>query len=81
MWINISGWIGAVMVLSAYFLVSTRRVSGDSVLFQLLNLVGSALIIVNSFHFGAFPSVVVNGVWILIAVYSLLLIRSRKRRS
>lgn len=80
MWINVCGWIGAIMVLSAYFLVSTRRVSGDSVFFQLLNLIGSALIIVNSFHFGAFPSVVVNGVWILIAVYALVRMGGGKRR-
>jgi len=69
--INIVGWTGGAMVLLAYFLVSTGKVKGDSVFYQLLNLVGSALIIVNSFHFGAFPSVAVNGVWILIAVFAL----------
>jgi len=70
--INVVGWTGGALVLAAYFLVSTGRVKGDSVLYQLLNLVGSALIIANSFHFGAFPSVAVNGVWILIAAYALL---------
>ncbi|MBM3312028.1 MAG: hypothetical protein FJY80_11025 [Candidatus Aminicenantes bacterium] len=69
--INVVGWTGGALVLAAYFLVSTGRVKGDSVLYQLLNLVGSALIIANSFHFGAFPSVAVNGVWILIAAYAL----------
>ena len=71
MLIQIAGWAGAAMVLAAYFLVSTKRLPGDSVLFQLLNLFGSALILLNSFHFGALPSVGVNCVWILIAAYSL----------
>lgn len=70
--INILGWTGGVLVLAAYFLVSTRKVEGDAVFYQVLNLVGSALIIVNSFHFGAFPSAGVNGVWIAIAVFALL---------
>jgi hypothetical protein len=76
--ISILGWSGAGMVLLAYFLVSTKRLEGDSVVFQFLNLVGSALIIVNSLHYGALPSVAVNGVWILIAAYSLY--RSRRSR-
>jgi len=75
--INVVGWTGGALVLLAYFLVSTRRVGGDSAFYQLLNLVGSALIIVNSFHFGAYPSVAVNGVWILIAAYALLSPRPR----
>ncbi len=72
MLINILGWTGAAMVLAAYFLVSTKRLEGDSVLFQVLNLFGSALIFLNSLHFGAYPSVGVNGVWMLIAVFALV---------
>jgi hypothetical protein len=78
MLIQIAGWAGAAMVLAAYFLVSTKRLPGDSFLFQFLNLFGSALILINSFHFGALPSVVVNGVWILIAAFSLY--RARRPR-
>ncbi len=71
MLIQIAGWAGAAMVLAAYFLISTKRLPGDAFLFQFLNLFGSALILLNSFHFGALPSVVVNGAWILIAAFSL----------
>lgn len=75
--IDIFGWSGVVALLAAYILVSTRKLEGDSVPYQALNLGGSALLIVNSFYFGALPSVGVNAVWICIAIFALL----RKQRS
>ena len=64
--------MGVCALLVAYGLVSTRRIEGDSVAYQLLNLAGAALLIVNSFYYGALPSVGINLVWIGIAVYTLV---------
>jgi hypothetical protein len=69
--IDIVGWVGAVALLMAYIFVSTRRMEGDSASYQLLNLGGSAFLMVNSFFYGAYPSSVVNIVWISIAVFTL----------
>lgn len=69
--INIIGWTGTAMLLLAYGLVSTKKLEGDSLTYQWLNLVGSALLIANSFHFGAYPSVFVNLFWIGIAIFAL----------
>lgn len=77
--IDIVGWFGVVTLLVAYALVSTRKLEGDSFLYQLLNLVGSALLILNSFYYGAFPSVGINLAWIAIA--ALTLTRHRRIRS
>ncbi|HJW82993.1 MAG TPA: hypothetical protein VJ754_01695 [Anaerolineae bacterium] len=74
--IDITGWVGVAALLVAYALVSTKRLAGDSTAYQLLNLLGSALLIVNSFYYGAYPSVGVNIAWVGIAVYVL----TRKRR-
>lgn len=68
---DVLGWLGATALLAAYALVSTKVVEGDSLVYQLLNAAGSLLLVVNSFHYGAFPSVVVNIVWIGIAGYAL----------
>jgi hypothetical protein len=70
--INVFGWSGVVALLAAYLLVSTRKLEGDSIPYQALNLGGSALLIVNSFYFGALPSVGVNAVWICIALFALI---------
>jgi hypothetical protein len=73
--IDIIGWVGVASLLLAYALVSTRKVQGDSMTYQFLNMLGSALLIVNSFHYKAFPSVGVNIAWIGIAIYSMIRIR------
>ena len=69
--IDIIGWMGVAGLLLAYAAVSSRRLAGDSTAYQLLNAVGSGLLIINSFYYGAYPSVGVNVAWIGIAVYTL----------
>ncbi len=77
--IDILGWIGALLVTIAFFLVSTRRAAGDSLRYQLLNLAGGVLLIINTVFYGAYPSSVVNLVWVGIAVYAL--VTGRKHRA
>jgi hypothetical protein len=69
--IDVLGWIGAIALLIAYMLVSTKRVEGDSTGFQLLNIVGSIFLIVNTFHYGAYPSGALNIFWMAIAIYAM----------
>jgi hypothetical protein len=71
LFIDIIGWAGAFFLLLAYTLVSRKRLQGDSISFQSLNVLGSLLLIANSFYYGAFPSVAVNAIWILIAMIFL----------
>lgn len=77
-WVDIAGWAGAGFLLLAYGLVSFKRLPGDSIRFQLLNLAGGVLLAVNSGYHGAMPSVMVNAVWIVIGLGALL--RTRRRR-
>jgi hypothetical protein len=70
--IDIVGWVGVLSLLAAYALVSMKKVQGDSAAYQLMNLAGSALLILNSFHYKAFPSVGVNVAWVGIAVYTMV---------
>jgi hypothetical protein len=69
--IDILGWVGSVEVILAYGLNSYQRIRSDSVVFQLLNLTGAAFLIVNTIYYGAYPSTVINIVWVVIAVVAL----------
>jgi hypothetical protein len=69
--IDFIGWVGVAALLIAYGLVSTKKLAGDSSGYQLLNLMGSTFLIINSFYYGAYPSVGVNIAWIGIAVFAL----------
>ena len=77
--IDILGWIGAALLLLAYALVSNRKLTGDSMRFQLLNLSGGLMLAINSGYHGALPSVAVNAVWIVIGLATLL--RARRQRA
>ena len=69
--IDVGGWLGAILLLLAYFLVSTKRVGGASIRYQSLNVVGSILVGANAFYYTALPSFSVNVVWIMIGIAAL----------
>jgi len=70
--IDIIGWIGAVALLAAYALISAEKVKAQTWLYQGLNLVGAAGLIVNSTYYGAYPSTFVNVIWTGIAIAALV---------
>ena len=74
--INILGWIGSVLVIGAYGLSSYQKISSASHAFQLMNLAGGVLLIINSVYKEAYPFTFINSVWVVIAISSL--IRNKK---
>ena len=69
--IDIAGWLGVVLFLVAYALISTKKLEGDSVIYQTMNILGGVLLVTNSFYYHALPSVGVNVAWIGIAIFAL----------
>lgn len=69
--VNILGWSGSIMVIAAYGLNSYQRISSDSVVFLLLNLIGGMMLIIYSAYFSAFANTFINVVWVIIAVPAL----------
>jgi len=72
------GWIGSVMVVLAYALNIAKKMASDSLTYYLLNILGSACLIVNTYYHHAIPSAVVNVIWVLIALAALLKKREQK---
>lgn len=68
---DIIGWIGAGLVIMAYFLVSTKKLPPTSVTYQLMNLFGAFGVGINVFVQEAYPSVAIQIAWSLIAIYGL----------
>lgn len=71
------GWSGAALILAAYILLSSGRISGQSRIYQWMNVVGAACFIVNSGYNGAIPSATLNVVWAGIGLYTLWRVRQR----
>ncbi|GGS88058.1 hypothetical protein ACFFV7_51265 [Nonomuraea spiralis] len=66
------GWAGAALLLTGYALVSSARLSGDGVAYQLINLFGALGLMVNSAYNAAWPSTGLNLVWAAIGGIALV---------
>ena len=69
--VEIAGWAGAGLILLAYLLISTGKLTGQSPAYQWINLGGAAGFVVNSWWHGAIPSAALNVVWAAIAIFAL----------
>ena len=75
--VEITGWLGAAFLLSAYALNSLNKIKASSTLYQGMNFVACVLLLVNTLYHGAIPSSAINIIWIMIAIISLF--RNRKK--
>jgi hypothetical protein len=73
------GWIGSLLVIGAYGLNSYQKIKSDSLIFQLMNLVGGILLIINSMYKEAYPFTFINTVWVLIAIPAIFRIINKKQ--
>jgi hypothetical protein len=64
--VEVAGWTGATLILLAYLLLSAGRLTGQSLLYQGMNVVGAAGFIINGWWHGALPSAALNVLWLLI---------------
>ena len=69
--IEIVGWFAALVLLTAYVLLTTNKVTSGSRVYQWLNVIAGAGLIINSGWNGAYPSVFINVVWMAIALYGV----------
>ena len=69
--INVLGWAGMALLIGAYGLVTASRIHATGLVFQLMNLFGGGFLMVNSAYYGAWPSAVLNLVWVVIGTVGL----------
>jgi formate hydrogenlyase subunit 3/multisubunit Na+/H+ antiporter MnhD subunit len=69
--IEIVGWIAAALLLSAYVLLTMGKFTSRSKMYQWLNVLAGAGLIVNSGWNGAYPSVFINVVWMAVGLYGV----------
>jgi len=70
--VDILGWLGALILIAAYGVVSYGKASGRSRVYQALNVVGSALLFLNTAWHRAWPSSAVNILWAAIGIGALI---------
>jgi hypothetical protein len=78
--VEIAGWAGAILILLAYLLLSAGRLTGQSLTYQVMNVVGAAGFIVNGWWHGALPSATLNVLWLMIGLFAAIRIFKRRRK-
>lgn len=77
--VEIAGWAGALLILLAYLLLSAGRLTGQSLAYQAMNVVGAAGFIVNGWWHGALPSATLNVLWLMIGLFAAIRILQRRK--
>lgn len=63
---------GVSLILLAFLLLQLKKVSATNTAYLLMNAVGAGLAAYGSFLIKAWPFVVLEGVWALVAIISLV---------
>lgn len=74
---DIFGWIGMILVLVAYMLLSTNKIENGK-LYQILNLIASIFMAIGLFPKKAWFSFTLQVIWGFIAIIALIKIISKK---
>lgn len=74
---NILGWIGMVLILLVYALLSLKKID-NSFIYQFMNLVASVLMAIGLYPTKAWFSFLLQVIWALVALYALFLLNKKK---
>ena len=77
--VEVAGWTGALLILLGYLAITTGKLTGDSALYQWINVAGATRFVVNGWWHGAVPSAALNVVWLLIGTVALIRLWRRER--
>jgi hypothetical protein len=69
--IEMLGWIASVLIVGSYALNITGRLSASSKTYVLANIIGGIFFVVNTYYHKAYPSMFVNVIWVIIAIYMI----------
>jgi hypothetical protein len=75
--VEVAGWVGATLILLSYGLLTTHRLVSTSPIYQWMNVIGAIGFAINGAWNHAYPSMTLNIIWLVLAVYGL----TRGRRS
>lgn len=71
MFFDICGWIGMLLVLVAYALLSTNKIK-NGILYQVMNLLAGILMAIGLYPKSAWFSFSLQIIWSIIAIVSIL---------
>ena len=71
-WIEILGWMASVLIVGSYALNITGKLPAESKWYVWANIIGGLFFVINTYFHQAYPSMVVNIIWVIIAIWMIL---------
>lgn len=66
------GWLASILIVGSYALNLWGKIEANSKLYVWANIIGGLFFVVNTYFHQAYPSMVVNIIWVIIAVVLLI---------
>jgi paired small multidrug resistance pump len=80
-WFDWIGLLGVAVMLWAFFLLQAGKLRGDAFVYQLLNALGAAAVLLSLIHDFNLSAFVIESCWVAISLYGMLRgMRARRRR-
>ncbi len=79
--ITILGIVGATLILVAFVLEQTKIWNSEMLKYDLVNLVGGVLLVYYGIKIKGYPFVVLNSIWTLVSLRSVIIIILRNNKS
>lgn len=70
--IELIGWIASVLIVGSYALNISGKLTTTSKPYIWANMVGGLFFVINTYYHHAYPSMVVNTIWVAIAIVMLV---------
>ena len=75
----ITGIIGMLFLLSAFALNLFTKVTEDSVIYNIFNIIGAGFLAYYAYALNSIPFLILEAIWISFAVYKLIFFQKRKK--
>jgi hypothetical protein len=66
------GMIGVVIILSTYLLLQMERLKSETLLYSVLNMMGSSMILFSVFFEWNLASAIIEGAWVLVSLFGIV---------
>lgn len=66
------GMIGVVIILSTYLLLQMERLKSETLLYSVLNMMGSSMILFSLFFEWNLASAIIEGAWVLVSLFGIV---------
>jgi hypothetical protein len=73
------GWVGAGLLLFAYYLSINKEKEKSPYRLPIINLIGSLLLMGNAIYFSVYPFVLINTFWAILSMKELIRLRGGKK--